>query len=126
MSGREEKGRRADLEGRVGLALAKEITSRDDAGIDVLCEVEVDYSETWVSGSIWVTSDHTLRGWVGEQSDGKDRERGTCMTMNFARQSPSSPLSLPTLIWMTNLSVFSHTTLCSLSLTNEVIPFAGE
>jgi hypothetical protein len=39
-----------DLERRVGRALAEEITSRDDAGIDVLCEVEVDDSETWVSG----------------------------------------------------------------------------
>lgn len=48
------------------------------------------------------------------------------MTTNLARQSPSSPLSLATLIWTTNLSVFSQTTLCSLSLTNGVVPFAGE
>jgi hypothetical protein len=55
-----------DLERRVGRALAEEITSRDDAGIDVLCEVEVDDSETRVSGwPIWVTGDHALRGRVG-------------------------------------------------------------
>ena len=57
-----EKGLGADLERRVGLALAEEVASRDDAGIDVLCEVEVDDSETWVSGCIWVTGDHALRG----------------------------------------------------------------
>lgn len=48
------------------------------------------------------------------------------MTTSLARQSPSSSLSLPTLISTTNLSAFSQTTLCSLSLTNGVIPFAGE
>ena len=60
-----EKGLGGDLERRIGLALAEEVASRDDAGIDVLCEVEVDDSETWVSGCIWVTGDHALRGRAG-------------------------------------------------------------
>lgn len=61
-----EWGLETDFERRISFALAKEITPCGNAGIDVLCEVEVDDSETWVAGRIWVTGDHTLRGWGGE------------------------------------------------------------
>ena len=59
--GEEEKGVWADLERRVGLALAEEIASSNGASIDVLCEIEVDGSETRIVGRIWVPGDHALR-----------------------------------------------------------------
>lgn len=51
-----------DLECRVGLALPEKVTTGDDAGIDVLCEVEVDDAKTWVAGRVRITGDHALRG----------------------------------------------------------------
>ena len=71
-----EKGLGADLERRVGLALAEEVSSRDGAGIDVLRKVEVDDSETWVSGCIWVAGDHTLCRRVDQHVGWREKREG--------------------------------------------------
>lgn len=62
VSGYERESMGTDLERRVRLAFPKEITTCDDTSIDVLCEVEVDDSKTWVAGRIRITGNHTLSG----------------------------------------------------------------